>query len=190
MLILVDSREQAPFSFDRYECETASAGLATGDYSLAGLEDRVAVERKSLDDLIGCLMGAGRERFERELARAAALDRFAVVVEASFQDLAESRYRSRMKPHAALQSVLAFQVRHGSPFFWAGNRAGAEYAVFHFLRHYLREAQERLRSIIKAHGGSPVGICEHSQDAKTSPRADGSLQPSQEEKIMRAKAHG
>lgn len=152
MKIICDTREQAPFDFDKYECEVATGTLNTGDYSLAGLEDRVAVERKSLDDLMGCLVGDGRERFERELARARGLDSFAVVVEASFQDMAEGRYRSRMKPHAALQSVLAFQVRYGVPFVWAGNRAGAEYAAFHVLRHYLREAQERLKAVVKAHG--------------------------------------
>ena len=152
MKILVDTREQAPFAFDKYECETVQGTLPTGDYSLAGLKDRVAVERKSLDDLIGCLMGASRERFERELARAAGLDRFAVVVEAGLQDMAQGRYRSKMQPHAALQSVLAFQARYGTAFLWAGNRQGAEYVTFHFLRHYLREARERLNAITKAHG--------------------------------------
>ncbi len=68
------------------------------------------------------------------------------------QDMVEGRYRSRMKPHAALQSVLAFQVRYGVPFIWCGNRTGAEYAAFHFLRHYLREASTRYENIIKAHG--------------------------------------
>jgi len=152
MKLICDTREQSPFNFSGFDCEVLAGSLPTGDYSLAGLEDRVAVERKSLDDLLGCLTGDGRERFERELARARGLDAFAVVIEASFQDMAEGRYRSRMKPHAALQSVLAFQVRYGVPFVWAGSRAGAEYAAFHFLRHYLREAQERLKAVVKAHG--------------------------------------
>jgi len=152
MKIIRDTREQAPFTFGGYDCEVEAGTLTTGDYSLAGLADRCAVERKSLDDLLGCLTGEGRERFERELARAAGLDCFAVVVEASMQDMAEGRYRSKMKPHAALQSVLAFTVRYGVPFIWAGTRAGAEYATFHFLRHYLREASTRYESIIKAHG--------------------------------------
>lgn len=152
MQIIRDTREQAPFTFERHECVVQPGTLATGDYSLAGLEDRCAVERKSLDDLLGCLTGEGRDRFERELARARGLDAFAVVVEASFQDMAEGRYRSKMKPHAALQSVLAFQVRYGVPFIWAGTRAGAEYATYHFLRHYLREASARYENIVKAHG--------------------------------------
>lgn len=152
MKIIRDTREQAPFTFGGYDCEVQAGTLTTGDYSLAGLEDRFAVERKSLDDLLGCLTGEGRERFKRELARARGLDVFAVVVEASFQDMAEGRYRSKMKPHAALQSVLAFQVRYRVPFLWCGTRAGAEYAAYHFLRHYLREASTRYKSILAAHG--------------------------------------
>lgn len=156
MKIIRDTREQAPFTFGGYDCEVQAGTLPTGDYSLAGLVDRCAVERKSLDDLLGCLTGEGRDRFERELARARGLDAFAVVIEAGFQDMAEGRYRSRMKPHAALQSVLAFQVRYGVPFIWAGTRTGAEYTAYHFLRHYLREASARYERIIKAHGASGV----------------------------------
>ena len=75
MLIVVDSREQCPFPFahERYGAKTKQGALTVGDYSLAGLEDKVAVERKSLPDLVACL-GRERERFERELMRGAALD--------------------------------------------------------------------------------------------------------------------
>jgi len=152
MKIIIDTRERTSFDFSTFECETQAGTLTTGDYSFGGLEDRVAVERKSLDDLLGCLTGDSQDRFERELARARGLDAFCVVVDTSFQNMAEGHYRSRMKPHAALQSVLAFQVRYGVPFTWCGNRVGAEYATFHFLRHYLREAQERLKAVVKAHG--------------------------------------
>lgn len=147
MNILVDSREQAPFSFADYNCTVISGTLTTGDYSVVGLENRCAVERKSLDDLLGCLTGAGRERFERELQRAKGLDAFAVVVEASMQDMAEHKYRSKMLPHAALQSVLAFTMRYRVPFIWAGSRKGAEYAAYHFLRHYLRDMREIVKHI-------------------------------------------
>lgn len=83
MRVIVDSREQAPFPFrgPRYEGVTVEVGtLSVGDYSLAGLADKVAVERKELSDLVACL-GRERERFERELARGAALDAFCVVVD-------------------------------------------------------------------------------------------------------------
>jgi ERCC4-type nuclease len=142
MSIIVDTREQAPYAFERFPVEIVRAGLPTGDYSLAGHESRAAVERKSLDDLIGCLT-VGRDRFERELDRARSLECFAVVVEASMEDVARHRYTSRMDPHAALQSILAFQVRYSHPFVWAGSRRGGEYVTFWMLQKYAREVESR-----------------------------------------------
>jgi hypothetical protein len=86
--IIIDTREQAPFEVTRFpNVETERGTLATGDYSLPGFEDCVAIERKSLDDLIACLQGSNRERFERELQRARHYNLFAVVVEASLDDV-------------------------------------------------------------------------------------------------------
>ena len=154
MKIVVDSREQAPFSFGhgRYAGTVVETGtLDTGDYSLVGLTDKIAVERKSLDDLLGCLT-SGRERFERELSRGGGMDFFAVVVEASWADLAGGKYRSRMNPHAACQSVLSFMYRYGAPFLFTGSRAAAEYATHGILRQYLESARKRYAAILKAHG--------------------------------------
>ncbi|WP_256128377.1 ERCC4 domain-containing protein [Desulfolutivibrio sulfoxidireducens] len=140
--IIVDSREQAPYAFASFNVEVVRAGLRTGDYSLPGLETLVAVERKALDDLIGCLT-VGRGRFERELDRARGMTCFAVVVEASMEDVSRHRYTSRMNPHAAMQSVLAFQVRYGMPFVWAGSRRGGEYVTFWMLQKFRREHEAR-----------------------------------------------
>lgn len=150
MIILVDTREQRPFAFadnPRFEGVIAKpATLTVGDYSLPGLEDKIAVERKELGDLIQCL-GFERERFERELARARGLDAFMVVVEASYVDIAHGNYRSRFNPHAALQSIAAFMCRYRCPFLLAGTRAGAEYATYSFLRQYLKDAARRYKLI-------------------------------------------
>lgn len=143
LAIVVDTREQAPYGFDRFPgVEIIRAGLKTGDYSIQGFEHRIALERKSLSDLVGSL-STGRDRFERELDRARALACFAVVVEASMEDVARHRYTSRMTPHAALQSVLAFQVRYGCPFVWAGSRRGGEYVTFWMLQKFHREHEAR-----------------------------------------------
>ena len=153
MLIVVDSREQCPFSFthERYEVQVQPGTLSVGDYSLAGLEDKVAVERKSLPDLVACL-GRERERFERELMRGAALDAFAVVCEGSWLELARGEYRSQLNPHAACQSVLAFTARYRVPFLFAGTRGAAEYMTWGFLRQYLESARKRWKAIAKAQG--------------------------------------
>lgn len=54
----VDTREQNPFDFSRFEGWFAGVekkALKLGDYSVAGLEDRCVVERKALPDLVHSL---------------------------------------------------------------------------------------------------------------------------------------
>jgi DNA excision repair protein ERCC-4 len=71
-------------------------------------------------------------------------------VEAPLSAVSQGRYRSEMKAHAALQSILTFQVRYRVAFVWAGNRAGAEYVTHGLLSKYLREISERYRQATKA----------------------------------------
>ncbi len=52
--VVVDTREQNPLDFSRFEGWFAgieTRALKLGDYSIAGLEDRCVVERKDLPDL-------------------------------------------------------------------------------------------------------------------------------------------
>ena len=67
-VILIDSREQEGFSFDPAVADVERKGLPAGDYSVAGLIDRVAVERKSLDDFVSTVIH-GRARFAIELKK-------------------------------------------------------------------------------------------------------------------------
>ena len=53
--VLVDTREQNPFDFSRFEAWFSGierTALKLGDYSIAGLEDLCVVERKDLSDLV------------------------------------------------------------------------------------------------------------------------------------------
>ena len=150
MKIIVDTREQLPYSFTGYDVQVVRAGLPAGDYSLPACESIVAIERKELNDLIGCLMGKERERFSRELARLRPYHVAAVVVEATLEDISRGRYVSKMQPQAALQSVIALQVRYGVPFVWAGNRQGGEYYTHAMLQKYHREVCKQYEAINQA----------------------------------------
>lgn len=69
LVIIQDTRETLPLDFSGFRgVETARQGLKTGDYSIVGYEDSVCFERKSVQDLVGTLIG-GHERFLRELDR-------------------------------------------------------------------------------------------------------------------------
>ena len=142
--ISIDSREQLPYSF-KTESETAT--LTTGDYSLKGASHLIAIERKTIDDLIGCLT-TGRDRFERELHRGRALDYFAIVIETTLADLSNGRYRSEMKPRAAIQSLLTFSIRYSLPIFFVENRRYGARVTESLLLKYARELEKRLNGIV------------------------------------------
>ena len=143
MIIITDTREQNPYSFSKWDVEVQTGTLSTGDYSLLGYEDVVAIERKGIDDLVSCFMGENRNRFERELARARDYELFVVVVEASLTDIGRGRYKSNMNPHAALQSMTTFFIRYSTPFLCCGSRPGAEYMTYSLLAKYVYELEKQ-----------------------------------------------
>ena len=146
MTIIIDTREQLPYKF---QTPTVKGTLDTGDYSLVGLEHLVSVERKTLDDLIGCLC-AGRERFERELHRSQALNYFALVVEASLSDIVNGSYHSQMIPKSAIQSLMAFSVRYRLPIFFVESRSYGARITESLLLKYAKELTKRAEAILEA----------------------------------------
>jgi len=144
--VVVDSREQCPYRFEGMGAVVEVGALEAGDYSLAGFERRVSIERKSLSDLIGCLSG-DRARFERELARLRGYDCAAVVVEQPQSVLRLGHYRSAMPAESAWQSVIAFSMRFRVPFWFCDSRADAEAVTFNFLRHYARDRWRELTAL-------------------------------------------
>jgi hypothetical protein len=148
--IIVDTREQDPLEPWRKRdangpipLATVTATLATGDYSVEGLEQWVAVERKSIPDLYGTLFGRSgetssgearenQERFRRELERLRGIlwagGRALVLVEGCSHDLdayiaAEQRGVSALNAHSLIVSLFG---DYGVPFVWAGGRSRTE----------------------------------------------------------------
>jgi ERCC4-type nuclease len=138
--IAIDSREQTPWQFPA-DVPTVRKKLDAGDYSIVGLESKVAIERKSLGDLVGTLT-KGRERFERELDRLATYERKVIVVEGALGTLVDGLYRSTVSPNALLGSLGSFFARWDIATIFAGNaRCGAALAGA-----YLRKCAKHLRS--------------------------------------------
>ena len=150
MRIVVDTREQFPFVFSAYPgVELVAGTLNCGDCSLPGLEDRIAIERKSLADFIGSI-SSGRERFENELRRAANHQCFKIVVEgASYEDVCAGGYGSKMSSYAVVQTIRAWEMRYRCPIKFYRTRAGAEAEVYESLRLYLEHESRRAKSVLK-----------------------------------------
>lgn len=157
--IIVDTREQAPWSFDQLTLwQTAAEGgariavrtergtLTSGDYSIAGMQDRIAIERKSLADLYGTL-GKGRARFEAELERLSRLEWAAVIIESGWHGIARGpEAPTTMQPRSVAASILAFMQRMPSiAWLTAGSRDMAATLGFRLLERFFKDTRDGKR---------------------------------------------
>lgn len=130
--IIVDTREQRPWAFPLDRFTTERRGLLSGDYSLAGLEDRVAVERKSLGDLVGTVI-QNWLRFRSELNRLSGFDVAIVAVEGNVKDILDHNYESQANPESVLARVAEITIDHGIPVVFWGDASTAEKMAARFL---------------------------------------------------------
>lgn len=133
MQVVVDTREQQPWSFEGQGLHLVRAKLDAGDYSVVGLEHRVAIERKSLDDWTGTVL-RDRARFYRELELLRAYQFRCVIIEAGVREIMEARYKSQVNPAAVLGFVAEVTVGQAVPVYLAGSRAEAQILAGAFLR--------------------------------------------------------
>lgn len=154
--LVIDTREQAPLAFGAVP--TVRATIKQGDYSIEGLTDVVAVERKSKEDAYGCV-GAGRERFERCLERLGQLDRAAVVIECSLRRFKTPPARTRISAAQAIHSYISWQVQYGVPVVWVDTREDAAAWIYRFLVSYVKYRVDGSVSRPSLHAGDHLG-CE------------------------------
>lgn len=174
--ILVDSAESQPFTFQNMTgdadiqnrplivpvrwCSLGRYPHSKGDYSIEDFSDRVAVERKAMDDAWGTVLGwetdfhvrkelpGRRQRFEKELENLAKLEAAMVVVEATFDDCLRlcpqwGKKEARTNAKIFLRSVLAYMQDYRVPWLFCDGRRLAEVATFRFLERFWRKDLER-----------------------------------------------
>jgi len=121
-IILVDSREQLPFDFSLFPNWIAGEQTATlpcADYSILGMESLVALERKSLSDLVGSLM-TGRERFLRMCERMTTYKYRAIIVESSYSSVKSPYHEyTQCHPNGISGSLDAIEIRYQIPIIYA-----------------------------------------------------------------------
>jgi DNA excision repair protein ERCC-4 len=128
--IVIDTREQSPLVFS--SLPTVIGTLQTADYSVLHLERIIAVERKSLPDLLACVTGE-RDRFDRELQRLLAYRFRLLVIEATQKQIEAGKWRSQVLPASVMGSLAAWSARFGLPVWLAGDHAGAAVYVEKYL---------------------------------------------------------
>lgn len=132
--ILVDTREQSPWVFPDNVLTVTASKLKSGDYSIVGYENIVAIERKTLNDLVNTIVH-GRTRFQKELKRLECVAYRCVAIEANVSDIVDGNYNSDASPNSIIGSILSFERYHGIPFCFWGNRQIAEHMALRWFRH-------------------------------------------------------
>ena len=179
--ILIDSMEQHPFSFTGLFTDAdqdnrplivnhqwQALGVSNGDYSILGhhpdparnvdpSSPRVAIERKSIEDCIGTILGfkERRGRFERELQSLSGLidtgGSALVVVEGSMEAVLEAVAKEQhgngkrspdVNQKALFRSWIAFQQDHRVPWVFCDSRRMAEVYVFRWLERFHRKCTQ------------------------------------------------
>ena len=135
--ILVDTREQLPYLFEDYNCIIERKGLKTGDYSISGLEDKVAVERKTKADLYNSL-GKGRKRFKKEFERLSGFKYAALVIEAGIREVLNPPARSKMNPASVFESLVSWSMKYGVYVYFGDDRYFSEKLVYSILEKFRR----------------------------------------------------
>ena len=145
--IVVDTREQAPWSFQSVKCDKNVKGdvyavrtikdtLDPGDYSIAGHESTVSIERKSKSDLFHCV-GTDRERFERQVQRLNELPHAFVVVEADWSSILAGDSHSALPGKTVFRTVASWQIRYPSVHWWlCPSRGFAEKTAFRIFQRF------------------------------------------------------
>jgi len=123
LTVLVDTSEKNPWAFSPGVL-LAYANLASGDYTVEGLERVITLERKSLDDLANTL-AHDRDRFFAEARRLQEYRYRAIIVEGDLRQILDGSFRSRMTPESLIGTCATFAIDYEIPVFFCSTRAAA-----------------------------------------------------------------
>lgn len=141
--IIVDTREQQPWTFlNNPDITTTVAKLDTGDYSIAGLEDLVCIERKgSIEEFAGNIT---KDRFWREMDRMYLFKHKFLILEFDMIDIdyypetsniPKSKWKYiKVKPDFIMSRLAKIQVNYGINVVFTGTSKLAEKAINNILK--------------------------------------------------------
>ena len=116
-VVVVDTREQNPFNFSRFEgwfAGVETRALKLGDYTIAGLEDHCVVERKDLTDLVRSF-AVERPVFVRRLQLMSQYPHRLLVITAALSQV-KSPHPHAGSPNRLTQSLIAVLAGLRVPF--------------------------------------------------------------------------
>lgn len=164
--VLIDSQEKHPWAFQGFMAgdrplivpiKWQSLGPSHGDYSVAGCETFVHIERKSINDALGTFLSHGdrRDRWERTLQFLAEIPYGHVIIEGTFgQCMTAIKSRGKRSDRALRSefagSVLSWMDTYCIPFHFYDSRRIAERLAHRILKRGWRFATEQKKPSLSA----------------------------------------
>jgi ERCC4-type nuclease len=146
--IIVDTREQKPWSFAGHA--TAHSKLDTGDYSIQGLENILAIERKR--NVAEIANNITEKRFKDVIDRLSKIKYSYLLLEFDMQDIMTYPIGSdiprrlwskiRISPAYILKHLVDLQVDHNIKILLCGSASNAEKIAFSLMRKIYNENKD------------------------------------------------
>jgi ERCC4-type nuclease len=145
IVITTDTREQLTLDFTKFRGVSSVRGtLKTGDYSIQGYDDTICFERKSVQDLVGTLIG-GHERFLRELERMRSFKAKYILIEHTPDILYNycAKHGWQRKFNTIIQSLLAYACHYQCRVRFCKDREDMAEYIVKKAREFLKEQGEQ-----------------------------------------------
>jgi len=133
---VIDTREQdALFKRSVKGLTLCRNTLPTGDYSIVGFEDQIAVSRKTVSDLYSSLF-ADWEREIKVFERMAGMEWKALVIEGHEDDIYRWQDYSQVHPNSMRGRLCAIEIRFKLPVYYGGRKDLERWILDRFIRYY------------------------------------------------------
>jgi ERCC4-type nuclease len=145
IVITTDTREQLFLDFTKFRGVSSVRGtLKTGDYSIQGYDDTICFERKSVQDLVGTLIG-GHERFLREMERMRSFKAKYILIEHTPDILYNycAKHGWQRKFNTIIQSLLAYACHYQVRVRFCKDREDMAEYIVKKAREFLKEQGEQ-----------------------------------------------
>ncbi len=136
--VVIDSQEHMGYTFERFPnwfSGTVRKRLKVGDYTILGMEDEVAVERKTVPDLVNSII-QDRKDFIMKCERLSTFRKRCLVIEGTLKEIKTPYEDSQAHPNAVLRSLIAAQERWDIPVHFLDEFLLAEEFVASMLSKY------------------------------------------------------
>ncbi|KKM18724.1 hypothetical protein LCGC14_1662850 [marine sediment metagenome] len=146
--ILVDDRENNPWTIPHPDFKFEKYRLNVGDYTIKGFEDQVAIEKKSgIVELIANLSGKDRPRFKRFLKKLSEHPIKCIVIEDSLSHI-DAAFRACPKTHLEPASIYywlsVITIKYQIPVLFIGsNKQQREDFLYYLFSEIMKQLKVR-----------------------------------------------